>query len=154
MNTIVFRVEQSHAAPEVAGLYMSGLAKAAGILNVNEHAHEGRHPSPSQDGIDLMDTTGHVSGFKDMQQLLDWVGVENIGRLQAAGGIIRVYDVASQHVLYGGKQVMFALAQALPVTTIQPLGISPAEVRAYITRHIVPVDLFNPESVSQSKECV
>lgn len=103
----VYRVEDEDGV----GPYRSDKNYVAFALFGGDALSNGARPCPWYDNLKQFGDS-HFFGFESMEQLLEWFPRECLQRLFDAGFRVRVYAVAPDYVMRGGKQVAFIKDQA------------------------------------------
>jgi hypothetical protein len=81
------------------------------LLELRVHARfsggPSMHPSPYDDGFDLVQTRTDYFGFESPESLAAWFGPEFVEEAAEAGFVVSVYSVPESSVRMGGRQVVF-----------------------------------------------
>lgn len=90
--------------------YYYGLCKSIGM----PVSYSNQHPDPSDDVLGGWVQPWEYCGFHSLQQLHWWFG-DWFEELDAAGAVVRVFEVDEQYVRKGLRQVVFCLEEAVLV---------------------------------------
>lgn len=129
-TTRVYRVEDPNGRGPYTSIYRHTLGRPKeDVYRIDRYISKNffditLHPSPYDEGLSI--THDHYFGFSSLDQLKSWFGVagsEGAEVLEEAGFKVEVYDVRSDYVTFGKRQLMFLKNRAVHIRSLNITSI-------------------------------